>query len=253
MASTSQVPAPSALSSALEDYLETVFELAREGSGARVKDIAEARAVTPASVSVALKRLAGMGLVEHTGRDSLRLTPEGELAARRVSARHRVLMDFLHGVLGLPADTAARDACAMEHSLSDEGMNHLTQFLEHLQVCPQASDFLEHLRHCSPLQKHAGRDTRTLAPTEKAASTMPTRAVITLDRLPRLSAAKVQMVKGAGALRQRLLDLGLLPGARIQVLRAAPASGPLWIQLDGTQLSLRRQEAEVVLVEPALP
>jgi DtxR family Mn-dependent transcriptional regulator len=46
------------LSTALEDYLETIFELVRDQKFARVKDIAKARGVRSASVSPAMKRLA---------------------------------------------------------------------------------------------------------------------------------------------------------------------------------------------------
>ena len=53
-----------------------------------------------------------------------------------------------------------------------------------------------------------------------------------------------------GAIRQRLFDMGLLPGREVDLLRVAPASGPLWLRLETGQLSLRRNEASDVLVEP---
>lgn len=242
---------PSDLSSSLEDYLETIFELVREKRVARVRDIAEARNVKAASVSPALRKLASLGLIEYTEREFIGLTPKGEVAARRVLARHTALTDFLHQVLGMTAAQASSDACAMEHSLSDEGMSHLTSFLEYLQMCPEAGAFLRHYRDCGHMSGNTRVCDSSCQPAKKKlAQFSRTTSFLSLAELPILAAAKVKMVQGAGALRQRLLDLGLLPGANIQVLRAAPASGPLWIQLDGSQLSLRRSEAEVVLVEP---
>ena len=59
----------------------------------------------------------------------------------------------------------------------------------------------------------------------------------------------VVRVEATGAIRQRLLDMGILPQAEIVVQRVAPAGDPIWIELDGTQLALRGQEARAVLLE----
>ena len=88
------------LSSSLEDYLETVFELVRDRKVARVKDIAKARGVRAASVTPAMHRLAHLGLIDYAEREYIVLTPAGEKMARRVYARHRVLQRFFREVLG---------------------------------------------------------------------------------------------------------------------------------------------------------
>ena len=59
---------PLTLSSSLEDYLETIYRLIGSRSVARVRDIAKARDVKPASVSPALKRLQDLGLVDYVQR-----------------------------------------------------------------------------------------------------------------------------------------------------------------------------------------
>jgi Fe2+ transport system protein FeoA len=59
---------------------------------------------------------------------------------------------------------------------------------------------------------------------------------------------RVTRVNGKGAIRQRLLDMGILPDVSIRVGRIAPAGDPLWIRLQGFQLSLRRAEADAVFV-----
>lgn len=71
-----------------------------------------------------------------------------------------------------------------------------------------------------------------------------------LDHLPVGQHARVTAIRGDGAVRQRLLDLGLLPGRIVRLIRVAPATGPLWLGLDGSQLSLRRSEASRVEVTP---
>ncbi len=59
----------------------------------------------------------------------------------------------------------------------------------------------------------------------------------------------VQVVHGGGALRKRLLDMGLVPGAEISVVRIAPLGDPVEYMVKGYRLSLRRSEAAHVMVE----
>ena len=59
---------------------------------------------------------------------------------------------------------------------------------------------------------------------------------------------KVRQVKATGAIRQRLLDMGLLPNRVIRMERLAPTGDPVWISLQGSQLALRRKEAQAVLI-----
>ena len=70
----------------------------------------------------------------------------------------------------------------------------------------------------------------------------------TLDALSVGRRAVVVDVIGAGAVRQRLFDLGLLPGAKLELQRVAPSGDPLWIRLGNAQLALRRSEARLVNV-----
>ncbi len=60
--------------------------------------------------------------------------------------------------------------------------------------------------------------------------------------------ARVEQVTGNGAIRQRLLDMGLMPETAIQVERVAPTGDPIWIKLHGYQLSLRKSEASAIIV-----
>lgn len=61
--------------------------------------------------------------------------------------------------------------------------------------------------------------------------------------------ASVKRLTCKGAVRQRMLDMGLVPGAEIAVVRRAPLGDPIEFDVKGYHLSLRRSEAEQVLVE----
>ena len=73
--------------------------------------------------------------------------------------------------------------------------------------------------------------------------------MLTLSDLQPAQRGRICEVKGAGALRRRLLDMGVVPGAEIEVVRIAPLGDPVEYRLRGYRLSLRRSEATLVMVE----
>jgi len=72
----------------------------------------------------------------------------------------------------------------------------------------------------------------------------------TLATLPTHASAAVTAIRGEGGLRRRLLELGLVPGVAVKLLRRAPLGDPLVIQVRGYDLSLRKVEADQVEVRP---
>jgi ferrous iron transport protein A len=70
-----------------------------------------------------------------------------------------------------------------------------------------------------------------------------------LAQLPRRTLATVVRVGGARAVRRRLLELGLVPGTRVQVVGASPLGDPLELEVRGSRLSIRKKEALSLEVE----
>jgi ferrous iron transport protein A len=71
-----------------------------------------------------------------------------------------------------------------------------------------------------------------------------------LAELPLGEPAVVEAVDGGSAVATRLLDLGFAPGTAVRALRRAPLGDPTLYELRGTQLCLRRSEAERIGVRP---
>jgi len=120
------------LTRSLEDYLEAVYILQREKGEARMKDLAARLNVRASSANEAIEKLAERNLVKHERYGSIVLTKEGEDLAKRIYNRHLVLLKFLHEVLGVDRETAERDSCALEHSISEETLKKLLSFIESL-------------------------------------------------------------------------------------------------------------------------
>lgn len=72
---------------------------------------------------------------------------------------------------------------------------------------------------------------------------------MTLDTLPLGQEAVITAVGGEGALRCRLLDMGLIPKTMVRVEKAAPLGDPIELRVRGYSLSLRKSDARNITVE----
>ncbi len=118
------------LTPSLEDYLKTIYILLMSKREVRVSDIASFMNVRLPSVTEAIKRLRDKGLVSYTRYSSVNLTSKGYEIAKNLLRRHQLLVYFLHNILGLPPELANREACLIEHFISDETLNRLSAFIE---------------------------------------------------------------------------------------------------------------------------
>lgn len=107
-----------------EDYLERIYELLNEKGYARVTDIAERLHVSPASVTMMLKKLEKSGHVNLEKYRGFTLTAKGRAVGHGIGKRHKILSEFLH-LLKLPENVIEKDIEGMEHSLSDATLEKL--------------------------------------------------------------------------------------------------------------------------------
>ncbi len=248
------------LSESLEDYLEIILQLVQEKGVARAKDIAQRKSVRMASVTGALKRLAAEKLIDYKARETVSLTPEGHELANRVLQRHEFITRFFTEILGVTHTTAEQDACSVEHVISLETLDRLAGFVEFLKGCPKAGgDIVQRFHECYTAGQNGDGDRATLScrtdacsegfASENIAMFSRGQGVVTLDRLEPGQRGRVVSVRAASEIRQRLLDLGLLPGVELIMQRVAPLGDPIDIKLKGFHLSLRKSEAATIGVE----
>jgi DtxR family Mn-dependent transcriptional regulator len=125
------------LSASLEDYLEVIFHLEQSNRVARAKDIADQLGVQRASVTGALKALAGRGLINYRPYSFITLTSSGREIARDVIRRHKALKEFFMNTLQLGSDDAEANACRIEHAIDPMAIERLVHFLEFMKLCPR--------------------------------------------------------------------------------------------------------------------
>ena len=109
-----------------EDYLEAILVLSRELGNVRSIDVANYLEYSKPSVSVAMKRLRENGFVTLDELGNLILTGSGLSIALKIYERHLVISQFLISI-GVNEEIAKKDACRMEHVISDESFEKIKQ------------------------------------------------------------------------------------------------------------------------------
>ena len=114
-----------------EMYIETIFVLSKKNAIVRSIDVVEYMGVSKPSVSRAIGLLKSGGYVNMNKDGHLTLTEVGLDVANKIYERHELLTGFLTA-LGVPDETAANDACKIEHHISDESFAAIKRYVDRL-------------------------------------------------------------------------------------------------------------------------
>jgi len=205
-------PQSPSLSGPVEDYLKAIYDLELVGTPASTNDIADRLAISPASVSGMVRRLADQGLITHEPYRGVRLTDDGRRAALRTLRRHRILECYLTEVLGYPWDRVHDEAERLEHAASEELVERMATALGDPAQDP----------HGAPIPTRDGRVE------EPALRTLAEAAAGEQVRVRRVSDKQPERLR-------YLAELGIRPGSMVRILDKAPFDGPitLWVDESG--------------------
>ncbi|HIT50815.1 MAG TPA: metal-dependent transcriptional regulator [Candidatus Aveggerthella excrementigallinarum] len=118
-----------------EDYLEAIVMLGGTTEvSVRSVDIANKLGVSKASVNKAVTSLKEKGLVDQPYYGDVTLTKDGYDYGTQVFDRHRMLELFLTKALGIKPEVAAKEACQMEHAISDDSFEKWRAFIKKLHL-----------------------------------------------------------------------------------------------------------------------
>jgi DtxR family Mn-dependent transcriptional regulator len=229
----------------VEDYLKTVYELAQNGKPVSTTEISRTLKVAPASVTEMLKKLAEKNYVQYSPYHGTTLTSDGRRIAEKMARKHRLLERFLHDVLKIDNVKVHKEACEMEHSLSDDAEESLCRFLRHPDRCPDDGKIIppcdlkigsceECIRLHSKGLEEVGKHNQNL---------------VSIGNLKQGQCGKISFIRGGHNVLQRLLDMGLTPGTKICVARVAPLGGPVVLSVRSSKLALGKGVASKVFVE----
>ena len=112
-----------------EMYLETIYLLSEKTGAVRSIDIAEKMGYSKPSVSRAVSLLKKGGYLTMARDGYLTLTEDGQKTAKKIFERHNVLSQFLE-TIGVDKETAVKDACKIEHVVSDKTIKAIKDFVD---------------------------------------------------------------------------------------------------------------------------
>ena len=115
-----------------EMYLESIFVLSNQKGSVRSIDVGEYLGYSKPSVSRAMGLLKNGGFITVDKDGSINLTDAGREIAQKIYDRHTLLTGLLTQ-LGVSEETAAEDACKMEHAISDETFDAIKRYVERLE------------------------------------------------------------------------------------------------------------------------
>jgi Mn-dependent DtxR family transcriptional regulator len=114
-----------------ENYLETILVLSQKGEKVRSIDIVNELEFSKPSVSVAMKNLRTKGYIAIDADGYITLTAKGRKIADSMYERHVAISDWLV-FLGVDKKTAVKDACKMEHVMSEKSFSAIKKHIENL-------------------------------------------------------------------------------------------------------------------------
>jgi len=228
-----------------QDYLKAVYGLSRNGDLVSTTEISHRLDVAPASVTEMLKKLSEEGYVKYSPYHGSTLTEKGLQEAQKVTRKHRLLETFLSDVLHIGKDKVHREACQMEHALSDEAEESLCRLLKHPDTC---SDDGKTIPACdlpfSSCEECIRLHNQGLEEVGKRKENL-----VALSELKDGQSGKICFIRGGHNVLQRLLDMGLTPSTKITLIKAAPFEGPIQVSVRGSKLAIGRGIASKVFVD----
>ena len=115
----------------VENYLETILVLSQKLPVVRGVDVANETGYKKSSVSVAMKNLREMSYIEVNDSGYITLTIAGRKIAEMIYERHQLLLSWFTS-LGVAKETAAEDACKIEHGISQETFDAIKKHVNSL-------------------------------------------------------------------------------------------------------------------------
>jgi len=195
-------------SSVVEDYLQILHYLTRDGYPVIAARLAERLNVTPPTVTVTLQRMQRDGLIEHGPRKEILLTAEGRREAEDIVRRHALAERLLTDLLKMPWHESHEEAHGVEHVITPKIEARLLQALGNPTTCP----------HGNPIPGLG-----TLAPDEFPLDHARTGDELVIQRITEEAEEDLQLMK-------YLQEHGIAPGARMTVRESTPATAMLVLE-----------------------
>jgi DtxR family Mn-dependent transcriptional regulator len=217
-------------SEVVSHYLEAIYYMWSEGETLRSARLADWLGVSRPTVTVALRRMTGYGMVRMNGRKEIELTPAGRRAAEAIVRRHRIMERWLTDGLGLDWVTADEEAARLEHAVSEVVERRLYVVLGKPTTCP----------HGNPIPGYS-----KALPKEARLASLKPGAHVAVSRVSEVAEREAPM------LLTYLHERGLTPGREISVIEVDGVGRTIRIRSGRRTVTLSHDTAAKLWVVPA--
>lgn len=203
-------------SQSIEDYLKAIYKLQtlKEG-GVSTSELAKEMGVANASVTNMVKRLSKLGMVDYQSYYGTTLTKSGEKIALEMIRHHRLLELYLKEMLGYSWDEVHEEAEKLEHYISEQFEDKISELLNHPTVDP----------HGDPIPTKDGE--MPVIKSKKLSSVLADYSCI------------VQRVKNQDSdVLRKLEQAGIIPGVKVTIVKRDEEKGCLHLEVEGRKTSV---------------
>lgn len=214
------------LSESIQNYLKVIYKLEQEFEEASTSDIAKELNISSASVTGMLKRLSAMKLVNYNSYKGVTLTDDGKAIALEVLRHHRLIESYLRQSLGYKLAKIHDEACKLEHYVSEDFIDKITNILDDPQFDPCGH----------PIPRKDGQ--------------IPYKDEVPLIEQEPIISAVISSIKDENIELLNYIDqVGLLPGTRITMLEKSPYFGPIRLSVDDREVSIGHEVGKLILLD----
>ena len=213
----------------VEDYLMTMQVMERDHGEIIAARLAEMLNVTPATVTMTLRRMERDHWISGTGRKTIRLTKTGRSAAHSVIRRHMLTEWLLVSVLKVPLSETHNEAHNIEHAISPQLEERMYEVLGKPQACP----------HGNPLPGCEHVTSQWIPLTE-----LPIGVEATVRRIHEFAEDNSELLRF-------LIENGVVPGAQIAITDILPFNQTLTVRAANKPITLGFSSARFIFAEKA--
>ncbi len=209
-----------------EDYLINILRLAGEHGTVKTTELAKFMDVTPASVTGMLKVLYREGLVDYQRYQGVSLTEAGLQKAKDLRRKHHIMERFLTDVLEIDHKDAHDQACAVEHSISDDAANKMCRMMgtkvdEDCTTCKNpCSNSVVTVDECTTVSEMKQGDVRKIS----------------------------HLSSEDGTIIRKLISMGFVPGREVELSASVSDKGARIIKIGNTVIALDKDMASAIYV-----
>ena len=217
-------------SEVVSHYLEAIYYMWSEGEPLRSARLADWMAVSRPTVTVAVRRMTGYGMVKMNRRKEVELTAKGRRMAEAIVRRHRIMERWLTDGLGLDWVTADTEAARLEHAVSDVVEKRLYDVLGQPKTCP----------HGNPIPGYS-----SAAPREVRLATLGAGVRARISRVSEVAEREAPLLLAYLHKRE------ITPGREVTVIETDEVGKTMRVRIAKRDVTLNHETASKVWAVPA--